>query len=168
MRVADKINLGKVGKGMLIKVNPSRSGADPPKNASGSTDADVSNVTSWSFVRSGNGSCIMATKFSNPGPFMLLMEIWDMRSRHSTAAMMLSKPSSTSRNELKTNKVIGKGGQISSDVLVDVFAVQRTCSSRRRGDPKTISRHLRHTCVSLCHRHEDEKPPKGTGERSSL
>ena len=52
--------------------------------------------------------------------------------------------------------MIGRDGQISSNVVADVVLEQTTRRSRRRGDAKTICRHLRHTCVSVFHLHERE------------
>ena len=49
--------------------------------------------------------------------------------------------------------MMGKGGQMSSDVLVGVVSEQTTRRSSRRGDVKTRFRHFRHTCVSVFHLH---------------
>ena len=47
--------------------------------------------------------------------------------------------------------VRGKAGQTSSVSLAGVLAVQTSCKSRRRGDPKTRVLQRRHTCTSFCH-----------------
>ncbi|KAH9983806.1 hypothetical protein BJV74DRAFT_849297 [Russula compacta] len=44
---------------------------------------------------------------------------------------------------------IGKGGQQSRVLLTGVPCLHRSHKSRRRGDPYTIYRHLRHTCTSV-------------------
>jgi hypothetical protein len=49
--------------------------------------------------------------------------------------------------------MIGKGGQMSSDLLAGVLSEQNSRRSRRRGDPKIVCRHLRHTCISVVHGH---------------
>ena len=47
--------------------------------------------------------------------------------------------------------VRGKAGQTSSVSLTGVLAVQTSCKSRRRGDPKMRVLQRRHTCTSFCH-----------------
>src|SRR5216684_7749018 len=46
---------------------------------------------------------------------------------------------------------IGKDGQMSIISFTGVLFVQTSRRPRRRGDPKTTSRHLRQTCTSVCH-----------------
>ncbi|KAI0301341.1 hypothetical protein BC826DRAFT_988838 [Russula brevipes] len=46
---------------------------------------------------------------------------------------------------------MGKAGQISSISLTGVSLLQRSRRSKWRGEAKTRSRHLRHTCTSVCH-----------------
>src|SRR5712691_2656340 len=154
MWVKRKINLGNDGNGMPHNRNIRRRGADPPKNVSGSTGTDSSVDCSNNLVKTGNGLCITWTNFSSTGPPISPMTISDMRSRHSSAAMMFSTPFvSTTEGRYRRYTTIGKGGQISSNLLTGVVLVQRSRKSRRRGDPKTTCRHRRHTCVSGFHLH---------------
>ena len=70
------------------------------------------------------------------------------------AAMMFSTPFlSATETGHGIYTVIGKGGQISSNLLTGVVLVQTSRKARRRGDPKTTCRHRRHTCVSGLHLH---------------
>src|SRR6266850_7569295 len=146
MCVDDKINLGNVGNGMPYNKNVSRCGADPPKNVSGSTDAELSYDSRRKSFKVGSGCCIAAASCSNAEPLMLLIEICDTRSWRSTAAMTFSTLFSSTM--YRQDMLIGKGGQISSDVLAGVLLVQTSRRSRRRGDPKIAHLHLRHTCIS--------------------
>src|SRR6267142_3780969 len=128
----------------------SRSGADPPKNVSESTATDLSYDMREKVLKIGSGCRIAVASFPNAEPLIPLIEICDMRSWPcSTAAMTFSTLSSSTM--YRQVMLIGKGGQISSDVLVGVLSVQTICRSRRRGDPKITHRHLRHTCISACH-----------------
>jgi hypothetical protein len=70
--VEDSIKLGNVRNGMLFKMNDCKSGADPPKNVSGSTGIDTNWLleTRQHSVKIGNGLCIMVINFSNAGPFV--------------------------------------------------------------------------------------------------
>jgi len=132
-------------------------GADPPKNVSGSTGTHSSVDARWMSVKSGYSSFITEPSFRNTEPFMKVIQISEVRSRCSSAVMIFSIPSSSAIQERMQIILIGKGGQISSNVLVGVLAVQTTRRSRRRGDSKTMCRHLRHTCVNVSHVH-DRRP----------
>jgi hypothetical protein len=123
-----------VGNGMPDKMNSSRSGADPPKNVSGST------VLRLKYLIIGSGSCITATNLSNAEPCIPSMKIWHIRSRRLSAALRFSTPFPSTLRHLPARQVtlIGKGGQRSSDVLAGVTSVQTICSPRRRGDSKII------------------------------
>ena len=83
--------------------------------------------------------------------------ILNTRSRRSSAAMMLSLHRASVLSQGKADMEMGKGGQISSDSLVGVLGLQAIRRSRRRGDAKTMCRHLRHTCDNVCHFHT---PPR--------
>jgi len=74
-----------------------------------------------------------------------------MRSRCSSAAIRFSMPFSSTVCQGTHITMIGRGGQISSNVLVGVFSVQIIRRSRCRGDPKTTCLHFRHTCDSVFH-----------------
>ena len=139
---------------MPLNENVLRRGADPPKNVSGSTGTDSSVEFRKNLVKSGSDSCSTVTNFSSSGPRISQMKILDMRSRHSSAAMMFSTPFlSTTEDGYGRYTVIGKGGQISSNPLTGVVLLQRSRKFRRRGEPKTTCRHRRHTCVSGFHLH---------------
>ena len=153
----DEINLGSVGKGMPHKSNFLRSGAGPPKHVSGSTGTDSSSDLRPNSCKVGSGCCIAEVSCFNAVPSMPLIEICDMRSWPcSNAAMMLCTLFSSTLYQLI--RLIGKDGQISSDVLVGVLSVQITRRSRRRGDPKITHLHLRHTCVRDFHLQPYIKP----------
>ena len=147
------MNLGNDGNGMPLKKNCRRR-ANPPKNVSGSAGTKLSYELSEKCAKTGSGSCRTVTSSLSTGPRMSWMSTLDMRSRHSSAAMMFSTPFLvTDGYEGSTNKMIGKGGQIFSDLPVGVLPVQTSRRSRRRGDPNTTCRHRRHTCVSVFHLH---------------
>jgi hypothetical protein len=46
---------------------------------------------------------------------------------------------------------MGKGGQTANVSFTGVVSVQKSRRSRRRGDSRTMVRHFRHTCTSVCH-----------------
>ena len=142
----DKSSLGNPGNGMECRASVRRRGADPPKNESGWTG--ISTPKNRRPVSSGNGCCIAAKTFSDPGPGVKPVKSkLHMRSLCSSAAMKLStsNPSPSS-----SNTSIGKSGQASSVFLTGVLRVHQSRRSRRRGDPKTTFRHFRHTCTSAC------------------
>src|SRR6266850_7506891 len=166
MCVEDKINLGNVGNGIPRNMNISRCGADPPKNVSGSTATDSFHDSRRKSFKVGSGCCIAAASCSNAEPLMLLIEICDTRSWRSTAAMTFSTLFSSTM--YRQDMLIGKGGQISSDVLAGVLSVQTSCRFRRRGDPKITHLHLRHTCISACHLQVSVEPMKDLTWGSAL
>src|SRR6266850_5722674 len=63
MWVADRINLGNEENEKSDKTHVRKRGADPPRRVLGSTDLTVD--LRENSVKTGNGSCITATKFSN-------------------------------------------------------------------------------------------------------
>jgi hypothetical protein len=150
--VEDKINRGYVGNRMPSNMNVSTSGADPPKNNSGSTGTTRHRKYDLKLkcFKVGSGCCIAVDSFSNAELLILSIEICDMRSWPcSNAAMTFS--TLLSFTPYRQIMLIGKGGQISSDVLVGVVSVQTIRRPRRRGDPKITYLHLRHTCISAFH-----------------
>ena len=147
-----KTNSGNDGNGIPFSPNDRRRGANPPKNVSGSTGTNSSSELSEKCFKTVSGSCGAVTNFSSTGPRISKMWISDIRSWHSSAAMRFSMPFlSTTGNGGGSNKTIGSGGQICSNLLVGVVLVQASRRSRRRGDPKTTCRHRRHTFVSVFH-----------------
>jgi hypothetical protein len=136
---------------MPHKANNRSRGADPPKKVSGSTGTDSSGDPRRKSVKAGNGPCIAPISLSSAEPlFILLMTISDMRSQCSNAAVRFSTFFSFTPESIEwLNILIGKGGQISSNILVGFVGVQRTRRRRRRGDPRIIYRHRRHTWVRI-------------------
>ena len=116
----DEINWGNVGNGMPRNRNVPRSGADPPKNVSGSAGTDVSNDLRRKLFKVGRGCFIAVASFSNAEPLIPLIKICDMRSWRSAPAIMFSTLSS-SATPYQQNIMMGKGGQISSDLLVGLL-----------------------------------------------
>ena len=129
-------------------VSVCRRGTDPPMNEAGTTGAISSLDRSCRRVSAGNGCCIAAQTISNCGPGTSWRSNWHIRSLCSSAAMMGSTPQ-FSWPSLRTT--IGNSGQTSSVFLTGVLALQWSRRLRRRGDPKTIFRHFRHTWTSVCH-----------------
>ena len=80
------------------------------------------------------------------------------RSLCSSAARVFSM---TNVSRFLTLMTIGNSGQTFSFSLTGVLGVKRSRRHRRRGDSKTMFRHFRHTCTSLCqhlfvlHRHRN-------------
>lgn len=75
-------------------------------------------------------------------------EILQTRSVCSSAAMMLSTPSVSTKSSKMSRSI---AGQTSSMSLTGVLAVQWSCKFKRRGDSKITLRHRRHTWTSDCH-----------------
>lgn len=142
---------GKLGNGMPSNQSPRRRGVDPPKNESGTATA-VPHDLSHKVVSSGNGACITARTFSNSGPGMSGMPrpIWCTRSLCSSKATILSTQSSSVRR-VPSRMRRSNAGQTSSVSFAGVLEEQTSRKLRRRGDPKTMLRHRRHTCTSDCH-----------------
>src|SRR6267142_4584407 len=101
----------------------SRSGADLPKNVSESTATDLSYDMREKVLKVGSGCCIAAANISNAARFISWMKIWYMRSRPCSTAAMTFSISFSSTTLYRQIMLIGKGGQISSDVPVGVLSV---------------------------------------------
>lgn len=140
---------------MQSRKSSCRDGAEPPKNEVGAIGAALSLSSSRKHVRDGNGCCI-ATKtlpISEPG----ISRIFNLCMRLalcSSATTMLSTYDATydvmGRNGFMT---IGRGDQMSK---ISLDSVPEQCRKlitkpRRRDDPKTMSRHCRHTWTSVIH-----------------
>src|SRR5712675_2791615 len=152
--LADVMKLGNDGNEMPDEENDRKLGADTLKNASGRTIPLHSSILDsiLRLVRATRGSCIAVTNRFNVDLVTLLNKISSMRSWCSNAAMMFSYSLSLSHILGWYHAILmGKGGQISSDVLVCVVREQVTWRSRCRGDANMIFRHRRHTCTSVSH-----------------
>ena len=145
----DRSSFGNAGNGMPDKSSDLRRGADAPKNESGRSSPFSSFDQSRRDVSAGKGFFIVANLFNSEFgiPSMCILHT---RSCCLSATIMFAIP----RGRLPTAKTymkIGRAGQMSSIFVTCRFWVQRSCKFRRFGDANTISRHRRHTWISVCH-----------------
>ena len=114
-------------------------GADPPRNESERVGThslvDLSTIDN----SAGNGFSIAAADLNNIEVKPPQRWILHTRSLRSSAAVMLS---ALGGGDPLAEMTIGRAGQMSSIFLTGLFCVQRSCRSRRRGDPNTRLLHL--------------------------
>ena len=127
--------------------------ANPPKNVSGNTatGTESSDAVIKILARAGNGSCIAAPNLSNRERGKPSSKISQMRSLCSSAATMLSAPSSRSVSYQLACITRGSGGKTSNISFTRVLRVQQIRKSRRCGGPSTMFLHLWQTWTSVCH-----------------
>ena len=152
------VGSGKAGGGaMASKCRLRNRGVQVPRNAPGRVKATLFRGRSISDSSDGNGFCNSGVNFAN-SELPTASSTSHTRSWCCRAAMMLSSSSSADGGLRPIGSLyrmtMGRGGQQSRVFMTGVPYVHKSRRSSLCRDANTSERHCRHTCMSLCHRHE--------------